>query len=383
VLALSAFRMAKGTMKERITAAEDAVYRGAGQYAAWNAPPVFNHKVARLALQFKKYPQRIMSNYIEAVAGSLKGDTKKMGQLAYMLGTQAMVAGLFGLPTEVFSVGVNAINIASGGVTPNWEDIQRGVYTMMAKYAGPEFAEIIAHGLPRLAGVEASSRLGHDSLMFFGSPKSTRPEDIKTSIASVVLGAGGSTIEGLLNGSQHIVQAAAEAANGSYSRAGALARQAAREMIPIRQVADIYDAYRKSTGDMSARTRGGALLGPEYTAGDAFWRAIGFTPAREARGQEQSRAERRVNTLAQTDRKAWLDRYATATAAERPSIEAGIRQFNAGQPATQRIGSADMVRAVSQRRTQERRPGSELGLPLNRRTRDLHQEYSQLYMTGR
>jgi len=380
VLALAAFRGEKGTFEQRLRGAEDAVYKGAGQYASWNAPPAFNHPVARLALQFKKYPQRVLSNYIAALAGTMHGETpeirrQNLKHLAYSLGMTASVAGMFGLPTEVFSVPMNALNIL--GIGPGWQGVQSGIYELMANYFGPETAEILAHGLPRALNIDMSTRAGQDSLLFFGDPVSNKQQDLKASLAGISLGAGGSTIFNTIDGIQNLGKALSEAVSGSNEMAWQYGTTAARDLMVVRQIADILEAYRKGSGDI--RNRGGTAMGPELTAGETFMRGLGVTSGREARYWEARRVEQAAEKGSQADRNTWTTRYATATPSERPRILASIAEWNNTHGTADQIKASDLTKAVAHRRREEARPRTEMGLPRNRRFASERERVREIY----
>jgi hypothetical protein len=380
VLALTAYRLERargGSHEKAITAAEDAVYEGAGQYGAWNSPPVFNHPAGRLAFQFKKYSQRIISNYVRAAVGAAKGDKEKLKQLGYMMGMVTLAAGVGGLPTEPFKVVADALYIA--GIGPSWDEIMDMGYRQIA-LASPGAAEMFWHGLPRGLDVEVSGRIGHNTLVFGpGSPTSRKPKDLISSAGSVLLGAPGSTASNIISGAQNLSKAISESQTGSAANARRYALEALRDFVPIKQFGDIIDAYQKSDGGL--RTRGGAMMAPEYNSWQAVMKSLGFQPANEARFQEQRRVEQRETGRAKESKQDWLSSYATATPAEKPTIAANIKQWNDTHSRAEQITEADKIRATAQRRKQEARPAGEFGLPENKRYRERHAELSKIYAT--
>jgi hypothetical protein len=401
VLGLSAYdiakpsgvKMANGLDLGKVRAAENLIYKAAGVYNRWNAPPVFNHPLAAPMFVFKKYGQRVISNYIAAAIGTKRffmppeGATEidkaeykvQAKQFAMMLTMQGMAAGVMGLPLEMFAVPVNAM-YATGLIDQNYEDLQNDAYKFLAANTTPDIAQVVAHGgIDYLTGASVSGRISHNNLMFNRSIESTKPKDMLTSLAGVAFGAPGDQGMQLVAGTQEAAHAVRSALAGEYDDAQMHAEQAARHLSPIRQLSDVLDTYRMSMGDTTTRTRGGAALGPELNTWDKIVRLGGFTPTRVARAQEQRAVEKRDTTRFTADRQERLAAYAQASPDTRGTVSKNIDEWNDSHPASMRISESDKMRAVAQRRKQEGRPGSEMGLTLTKRTQPLHEEYSRLY----
>ena len=380
-------KLTKGGMEEA-AAHEQAVqyalnkaHEANGIYSSYNAPPIFGSTtLGRIVSQFKKYPQRITANYIRAMVGTVKGagqlargekvspeNKERARQLAYMIATQALVAGAMGLPTEVFAVPLNTMYIA--GLSPyNWDDVQAGYRQWAANTFGVKGGEVATHGLLRLLGVDFASRLSQSSMWTFGSPASRKPNDLMASAATMFSGALGSTSMEFVKGVQKLAEGAKNYSAGATSLGNENMIEAGKNLAMFRMFTDIADAARKmSPGGM--RTQGGALMREPYGPFEAAAKAVGFTPAREAESSEARRAKQTATQRLNASRKSWLDMWTQAQPAERTMMWPRIQQWNESQPAGGKVTREELEKALTARRKRESAPASQLGLPKDRRSK--------------
>jgi len=102
-------------------------------------------------------------------------------------------------------------------------------------------------------------------------------------------------------------------------------------------------AYRTMTeGSVSERT-GRQVMSP-YSVGEAFIRAAGFAPAREAEGFERSSAFYRGRDKQEEVRSSFMREWADASGAARGRIWRDIRKWNRSQPPEVRISLSDLRR---------------------------------------
>lgn len=380
VVATAAYRLERAAGRshdEAVKYATTMTYKANGQYANFNSPELFNRNpVWRMALQFKKYPQRIMANYIEAAIGAARGDKDKIRQLAAMLAMQGMVAGMLGLPTEIFSIPINALNIA--GITPfNWDDAQAGFRRMAADQFGAKTGELISHGLLQATGLSVAGRLGQDNMLTYGSPASTKVQDLKSGAMGLITGAGGGLAADFITGLQKATDAARSYSEGATAIGNRQARDAARFLIPLRAVTDVIDAVSRSEPE-GMRTQTGRQMREPYSIPEAIARGIGFTPAREAEAGEARRAVQRAATQYKAERKGYLDRWVQSTPAEQQMMWPSIQQWNADKPAEQKLSRGDLLRAQGTRTKAEKQSPDKLGLSLDRQTEPFIKR-SQIY----
>ncbi|RZN09626.1 hypothetical protein CWO91_16490 [Bradyrhizobium genosp. SA-3] len=186
VTALATYRLelARGAGHEKAMAkAQETVNNTQGLYSATNTAPLFNHPVAKLSLQFKKYGQMmyhlIGSNIGKALRNAEPGErAEALKTLAGLTATHVAMAGALGLPTEPFKyllMGAQAAGLTSTG----WSDVEDKVRQTASNWFGKTGGEIITKGLPRALGIDLSSRVGLDSLSSFGEPRSNKEADVK------------------------------------------------------------------------------------------------------------------------------------------------------------------------------------------------------------
>jgi hypothetical protein len=400
-IALSHFRAAEGKpYEEKLRDAKDAISRFAGNYTQWASAPITNLRgLAMPLMQYKKFALRVMSEWVYNAAGSLaridpelrkpgrEADLKlalaerseRRKQFVNMLAMQSMVAGLFGLPTEVFSVPVNAAWIA--GVTDqNWDDILDSTYKAGAEEFGPDVMQALAHGLVQYTGGDVYDRQSLANLIFFGVPASTKPSDIAASVGGFAMGSAGQHLLKFGRGIGEFSDAIKDYAVGAEDRGSMKLVQAARDLMPIRWGSDIASAVLNSVDETAPRTVGGALIGPEWNGYQTFLQSMGIVPTDVARAREMRRAEKRYTTRITEERQMWIQRFAMEKdLGNRVDIENGIREFNDTHSPADRIRREDLMAAVARRRVQEKRPGSEMALPVSRRTKPTLEYYQQVY----
>ena len=367
--------------RKAIDYALNKAHEANGIYSAYNAPPIFGSTtLGRVVFQFKKYPQRITANYIRAMVGTVGGfgdwaqgrkmtpeHRERARQLAYMLATQALVAGAMGLPTELFAVPLNTLYIA--GLSPyNWDHVQAGFRQWSADTFGVTGGELASHGLFRLTGLDFASRLNQNTMWTFGSPASNKPKDLMASLATMFSGALGSTSFEFLQGMQKGAQAFDAYSSGATSLGNERAMEALKNLAMFRIVGDVLDASRKMTAQ-GMQTASGAQMREPYGPFEALAKAAGFTPAREAESSEARRAKQQATQGLKAERKSWLDMYAEAQPAERATMRPLIDRWNKSQPASDRLTQSDLLKAIGARQKREKAPASQLGLPADKRSR--------------
>jgi hypothetical protein len=90
--------------------------------------------------------------------------------LVGLTATHVAMAGALGLPTEPFKyllMGAQAAGLTSVG----WGDVEDKVRQTASNYFGKTGGEILTRGLPRLAGVDLSSRVGPQLMAAWANAK--------------------------------------------------------------------------------------------------------------------------------------------------------------------------------------------------------------------
>ena len=339
--ALSTYRLeiGRGASHEKaMLAAQEMVNNTQGLYSASNSAPIFNHPVAKLSLQFKKYGQMMYhllgSNIGKAIKNAEPGDrAEALRTLAGITATHVAMAGALGLPTEPFKyllMGAQAAGLTSVG----WNDVENKVREQATNWFGKTGGEIATRGLPRLIGVDLSSRVGLDSLSSFGEPKSNKDSDVKSWMFDTLAGAPTALVSDWVKGMNNLWA-------GNFTKAG-------EQLVPMKFAADAIKAYRLSTEGKKGSS-GKETMKP-YSPIEAAVRAAGFTPAREAEEGAKRSAFYSNQKRDSEERTALTSAWVSAKPTEKMTAWKNVQAFNRGKPRDQQITMSDLTRAADRRR---------------------------------
>lgn len=333
VTALAGYRMARAageTHAQAIQSSVDAVNNTQFNYSPTNAPPVFNHPLFKIALQFKKYGQGIYqligTQIGRAMRNERPGDrAEAVKTLIGIAGTHMAMAGALGLPTEPFKyllMGAAAAGLPVG----TWSDVEDKVRKAAAATFGTTGGEAFSRGLPRLLGLDLS-RMGLDSVTSFGEPRGKKESDVKSwlfdSVSGPVVSLGGDYVKGL--------QAVA---NGDFGKA-------AEQMIPLKAASDSLRAYRQASE--GKKTAGGTETSAPYTPKEAALRVLGFGNAREAEEGAKKSKFYRDSAAGKEERTSLVNKWTNASPAEKTKAWAAIQKWNQTVPAESKINPKELT----------------------------------------
>lgn len=367
--ALAAYRLEMARSKDHDTAvayAQEAVNRTQFLYSNTNAPPVFSHPVARVALQFKKFGQGMYHflgyNVGKALRNANEGDrSEAVKTLAYLTGAHMAIAGMMGLPTE--PIKMLLIGAKAAGMGFGWEDVERWQREALADFAGEEWGEVMARGLPRMIGIDLSSRVGLESLVSFGEPREYSESEVWAWTAKTAAGAPPGLVADWFKGAHQLSQ-------GEFVKAAEL-------MVPLKIASDSIRAYRQATeGKKSAA--GNETMEP-YTAGETAARVLGFTPAREAESFERSSAFYAKSREITDQRTEFMREWETAAPSDRSKLWSRIVQYNRSQPRDVRITRSELNSYLKRRRTEASKGTVYKGMRTNARTRHVLDDVQGTY----
>ena len=370
VTALAAYRLeiGRGASHEAATRfAQETVNNTQGLYSATNAPAIFNHPVAKLSLQFKKYGQLmyslIGSNIGRALRNAEPGErAEALKTLAGIAATHTAMAGALGLPTEPFKYLLMSAQ-AAGLTSTGWNDVEDKVRGTAANYFGKTGGELLTRGLPRAIGIDVSSRVGLDSLLTFGEPRSTKEADVKSWLFQTLAGAPAALVGDWVKGANALTE-------GNFTRAAEL-------MVPMKFAADSIRAYRQATEGKKSGTGRDTLSA--YTPFEAAVRSIGFTPRREAEDSARRSAFFSAQKQSSGERADLMNKWITAKPAEKTKAFAAIRKWNSGQPKDAQISMADLTKAAKRRKTEESDGAVTAGVRTTKRDRHIFERANQTY----
>ncbi|MCK1742166.1 PLxRFG domain-containing protein [Bradyrhizobium sp. 139] len=343
VTALAAYRLELGRgagHEAAMRKAQETVNNTQGLYSATNSAPIFNHPVAKLSLQFKKYGQMMYHLLGDNIGKAFKGATPEeraeaIKTLAGLTATHVAMAGALGLPTEPFKyllMGAQAAGLTSVG----WGDVEDKVRQSASNFFGKTGGEILTRGLPRAVGLDLSSRVGLDSLASFGEPRSQKETDVKKWMWDTVAGAPVALVGDWVKGMNQLTA-------GNFS-------QAAELLVPMKFAADSIRAYRQVTEGKKGST-GKETLSP-YNVREAITRAAGFTPAREAEQSAQNSAFYSASTRDKEERSSLMSGWANAKPNQKLGAWKDVQAFNRGKPRTAQITMSELT-SYAQRRAKE------------------------------
>lgn len=334
VTALAAYRLerSRGASHEAaVRYSQDAVSNTQFNYSPANAPAIFNHPLAKLALQFKKYGQgmyQLIGTQIgRAIQNESPGDrAKAVKTLAGIAVTHMAAAGALGLPTEPFKYLVMGTSFATG-VT--WQDVENKIREAAAEQFGKTGGEVLTRGLPRLMNVDMS-RMGLDSVTSFGEPQTMKENDVLAWMFKSLSGPVASLIGDWTKG-------ASKLANGEFVKGAEL-------IVPMKGAADSIRAYRQATeGKKSAS---GRETMSAYTPSEAALRVLGIGTGREAETGAARGAYYNASNAQKERRAELITAAAQAKGGDKVKAMTAIAKFNQSVPEQARIKPKDIASKV-------------------------------------
>lgn len=362
--ALAAYRLEmrkSGDHAKAVAYARQVVDQSQFNYSATNSAPIFNHPLGKLVFQFKKYGQNmywlIGTNVAKAYRNESPGArTEAVRTLAMIAMTHMAMAGALGLPTEPFKyllMGAKAFGLG----TPGWDDVEELVRKYSAETLGKTGGEIFSKGLPRALGVDVSSRMGLDSLIAFGEPKSDKEKDVKTWLLDTIAGAPAGLVSDYIKGANNLM-------SGEYTKA-------AEKMVPLKFASDAIRAYRTASEGKKGET-GRELMKP-YSWSEAALRTTGFTPAREAEDGAKNAAFRNQTGKARDERSRIINAWVNAKGGAKVDAQRAVQKYNLKAAPENRIETKDLTSAAKRRE----REGS--GIVTNKRTAPTKDRLDAIY----
>lgn len=331
--------------EQAIKNAVAVVEKTQGGYEKENNPAIFSNPVGAVALQFKKYAvmygNLFGQNLADGFDRSLSPVERRQARKAAltMMMTTGAVAGAAGLPgMEIMKFAVLAFYGIGGMGDDDWESTVNWMQDLLTSLIGATAAEVVTHGLPRLGGVDLSNRMGADSLLTFGDPKSYEPNDVLAWIAKNMSGAAAGMA----------FDAYGKIRNGEYT-------DALTKFMP-KWASDFYKAYNLAAeGDV---TKKGRKVGEPYSIGDVVKQAAGFSPAEKEQRWEPGGANyKKQQEIKQRGKRTdAMGEWLNADPGDRPTIwKETIVPYNKGKTGRDRITKGDLMKNLRRRKTEERK----------------------------
>jgi hypothetical protein len=252
---------------------------------------------------------------------------------------------------------------AAGLTSTGWSDVENKVRETASNYFGKTGGEILTRGLPHLAGIDLSSRVGLDSLTTFGEPRSNTNADVKSWLFDTVAGAPVALVGDWVKGANALTA-------GDFSKAAEL-------MVPLKFASDSIKAYRTMSEGKKSGT-GRETMTP-YSPLEAAVRAAGFTPRREAETAAQRSAYFSQQKGQSEQRNKLVADWVTAKPSEKGDAMRAVQSFNRGKPKDAQISMKDLTTAAK-RRTKEESDGTvRNGMRTTKRDRHIFDRVAQIY----
>jgi hypothetical protein len=273
-------------------------------------------KFAAPIAQFKGYGLNEYALLANLTKESMKGATpeaRREARLAFMgvVAAHSLAAGVLTWLADPLRYVGGLYDLVTGQPFQNREG---DVRNFISSWAGKPLGEVISRGLPHLAGMDLSHRMGVANMLNMPELKSMKPQDIATWVGTFVLGAPGQDIS-------TVNQGVWKALHGDVL--GGL-----KDMAP-RVIRDTVKAYDLATKGVTS-AQGDVLIPPKDVSNLSIAnQALGFNPTQRSEKQEQRQAILQRKELITFDRgqltHAWMN---ASTPAERNSVWQQIIQFN-------------------------------------------------------
>lgn len=347
---LAGVRLAKRkgmTDAQAVDFAVTSVEKSQGGYAAENNPAFMSNKWLRVPLQFKKYPlmygQLFYGNLARALNTSNDRQTRVVAAKT-VIRLSAMtiaLAGTAGLPFMEIARGLLLAASAFGLNDDDWESWENGLqdwYRGAIEWAtgNKEFAvggaEVIARGASRMLSFDTSSRLGNDSMVMFGDPKTLDEQGTYAWLFGMAIGAPGGMATDVIKGIH----------NREITKAVPLPKF-------MRDAMKGYGQFMEGT-----KTAAGRQVADPVSGLEAFWQGLGFRPASSARQWEVggSGAESKAKKVLMTERTKVMGSWSNAAPGDRQKIwRTEIRAWNRDHKSkAEKIEYGDLQRSLARRK---------------------------------
>ena len=377
--AVAAYRLAVGagvSHAEAIAYARKVVDQSQADYSTANTARYMDtRRYPWLApmMTFRKYAQAIYSLLIRQAIIAVKGKTKEerveaFRLLAGVLAAHTVVAGALGLPTEPISIALGIAALLMGADEP-W-DWEKEIRQAANEVLGEQAAEILMRGLPRAAGIDLSSRLGLNSLIFMRDVRDYEKRSLNEYLGEFLLGAPGAMVMSALS----VPKALGDAQPGA---AGTL--RAVEPAMP-KGIRDIFRAVRFENEGITT-TKGERLDGGRDRSGfETVMTALGIGSSRDAEAYERRDAVQGANRRYTQERTRLMREWRQADPGEgREAAWQRIQRFNATIPPEGRefrVTRANLQASLREATRRERESGGRDYLPRNRRWLEAEGEFA-------
>ena len=347
--ALAAYRLELGKKPGDYEGAKKAAYtalmRTQLDYSRENSPYAMragkiNQAVGPLIWQFRKFQQGMTYLLLDNAKKAWGGDKEARRSLMYLMGAQAAVAGLRGIPFIMAPLAV-----------ANWfssdDDKDGNVETQLRNYTadllGPAASRVLWKGAPNLAGADMSNSLGMGT-MFFPVPYTDMHDIAKQKTGEMKLLKAVGAVAGAWTGTASQILDAI-----SYFNEGNMTKGFEKALPKV--LASPVKAWDISENGMT--TPNGAVTMPadKFDAVDIFLKSMGLQSTVESEHYEAQKVKGNASQAIHDKAKSLKDQYVAAVlkGESLSGVREDVAAFNLAHP-NNRVLPQDLLQSVAARR---------------------------------
>lgn len=369
--ALAAYRMesarreggaeTEAQVQERAQAyAENIINRTHFNYSPENAPRMMRGQLGRLVFQFKRYQQGMIYLFAKLIRDSSNGDADARRSLAYLLGATTAIGGVAALPVAA-PIALAAKVLASVYPDDDEPDWLQQWYNGMKDGIGETAAQALVKGLPTVAGLDLSKKLGQGDLLnpvAFANTDGKKffSRDYFTEVGFSLMGPGAAVL-----GNE--AEAVGAAKSGDFLKA-------AEKGMPT-FLANVLKAYHRADAGLTTKA-GDTIMEPEeFSALSVAAKAMGFESVKVSDTYDQRSSYMQSLQGRKEARQGLLRQYYEAVkSGDNQAMDQArdaILAFNERQPSDP-VRSRDLASSIKQH--SQRAMETKGGLQVGRRDQD-------------
>ena len=270
--------------------------------------------------QFKNYGihmYSMMANLAKASINGASSAERKEARIAFagILATHAMMAGSLTLLGDPLRWIGGAYDFATGANAPH--DYENDVRQWLSDAFGPEVGEVVARGLPHLAGIDIHRRVGLANLLEPPEMKSFDKKGVADAVMQAMTGASGEDAATMIGGMHKML---------SGDVMGGI-----KDLVPrvFRDPMKASDLASKGVTDSNGKT----IMSPDKISGaDVARQAAGFQPSSVSEFREGRFAAQEAQTENKTRRTQLIQGWLKADPEDKDDAREAISEWNHGHP---------------------------------------------------
>lgn len=251
---------------DAVNYAEQVLSDTHGNYDRFSAPRLFNSKMGKVMLQFRKFQLVQMTFYAKLIRDAWQGNDRKVAlrTLAFSLAHTGTMAGVMGLP------GYTAVAWLLGMLGGDDDEKFDLTYKLRKLIGDEDVATFLLRGAPTLAGADLSGKIGAGnmlSLMPFSNADITTPSGVAETAGTALGGASLGLAARMLDGMGLMMK-------GDWYKG--------IERTMPKGISDAMAAYRMASDGMTRRNGDVILPAEDISEVETIIKALGFATAEQS-----------------------------------------------------------------------------------------------------